>query len=234
MTETEPWKYGQKVEDNMRKALDLRYSLMPYIYSEAWQITKNGSTLMRPLLMDFCNDASALQYPYEYMFGKSLLVAPVTEAGAKEWKTYLPKAAAWYDFRIGEKLAGGKETVKPVSLDMIPVYVKAGAILPIGPKVQYATEKKWDDLEIRVYPGANGSFTLYEDENDTYNYEKGAFSTIRFVWNDKAGTLTIESRKGTYPGMITNRRFHIVLVNGSQKSTKTLNYSGKQIQLKIQ
>jgi Alpha-glucosidases, family 31 of glycosyl hydrolases len=234
MTETEPWKYGQTVEDNMRKALDLRYCLMPYIYSEAWQITKNGSTLMRPLVMDFCNDASALQYPYEYMFGKSLLVAPVTEAGAKEWKTYLPQAAAWYDFQTGETLAGGKETVRSVSLDMIPVYVKAGTILPIGSKVQYATEKKWDDLEIRVYPGANGSFTLYEDENDTYNYEKGVYSTITFKWDDKSKILTIADRKGTFPGMLAERKFHLVkiAVNGN-KIEKEAVYKGKSMTVKF-
>jgi alpha-D-xyloside xylohydrolase len=233
MTETEPWKYGQKVEDNMRKALDLRYSLMPYIYSEAWQITKNGSTLMRPLVMDFCNDVSALLYPYEYMFGKSLLVAPVTEAGAKEWKTYLPQAAAWYDFRTGEKLAGGKETISPVSPDMIPVYVKAGTILPIGPKVQYASEKKWDDLEIRVYPGANGSFTLYEDENDTYNYEKGIYSTITFKWDDNLKTLTIDDCKGTFSGMLAERKFHVVKIaaNGN-KIEKDVVYKGKKVSVK--
>ncbi|HET7732604.1 MAG TPA: TIM-barrel domain-containing protein, partial [Paludibacter sp.] len=241
MTETEPWKYGQTVEDNMCKALDLRYSLLPYIYSEAWQITKNGSTLMRPLVMDFRNDTTALQHPYEYMFGKSLLVAPITEVGAREWTTYLPKATAWYDFWTGEKLAGGKETIKPVSLDMIPVYVKAGAILPVGPKVQYTSQKKWDKLEIRIYPGANGSYRLYEDEMDNYNYEKGKFSTILFSWNEKTKELTISDRQGEFKGMLTNHIFNIVLVGFYQQdrlkknntNARQVNYSGHLLKLKF-
>jgi alpha-D-xyloside xylohydrolase len=239
MTETEPWKFGPKVEENMRKMLNLRYTLLPYIYSEAWQVTKNGSTLMRPLVMDFRQDSTALQCPYEYMFGKSLLVAPVTEAGAKTCKIYLPKAAAWYDFWTDEKLSGARETTKAVSLDMIPVYVKAGAILPVGPVMQYATEGKGDSLEIRIYPGADGKFTLYEDENDSYNYEKGKYSTIDFAWNEKAKRLTIGQRKGTFSGMLSNRKFSIVLVsrenstNAKKRKNLVVTYSGNSMNIKL-
>jgi len=212
-SETEPWKYGQKVENNMRKMLDLRYRLLPYIYSNAWSVSKNGSTIMRPLVMDFREDAVAVSQPYEYMFGKSVLVAPITEAGINEWKVYLPKGADWYDFWTGKKVNGGQTVQKEVSLDIIPLYVKAGSILPLGSKVQYATEKKWDKLEIRIYEGANGEFTLYEDENDNYNYEKGLCSTISFFWNEKQKTLTIGKRSGNFTGMLQNREFNIVLVN---------------------
>ncbi|MFT4071224.1 MAG: glycoside hydrolase family 31 protein [Dysgonamonadaceae bacterium] len=239
MTETEPWKYGSKVEDNMRKMLNLRYRLMPYIYSEAWQVTRNGSTLMRPLVMDFGSDSVALQRPYEYMFGKSLLVAPVTEAGVETWKTYLPKASAWYDFWTGEQLPGGCETTRKVSLDIIPVYVKAGTILPVGPVMQYATEKQYDKLEIRIYSGADGKFTLYEDENDNYNYENGKYSTIDFSWNQKTQRLTIGQRKGTFAGMLTSRQFNIILMNQKNGVNKNLmnsiqvSYSGKPISIKL-
>lgn len=233
MSETEPWKYGQAVEDKMRETLNLRYALLPYIYSEAWQITSNGSTLMRPLVMDFRSDATALKYPYEYMFGKSLLVAPVTEAGAKEWTTYLPQAKAWYDFWTGEKLSAGKTITKAIDLNIIPVYVKAGSVLPVGPKMQYATEKKGDKLEIRVYEGADGEFVLYEDENDNYNYEKGLYSTITFRWDDKAQKLTISNRKGSFPGMLKNRSFTIVKISSSDKKEKLVNYTGKSVKINL-
>lgn len=233
MSETEPWKYGQAVEDKMRETLNLRYTLLPYIYSEAWQITSNGSTLMRPLVMDFRSDTTALTYPYEYMFGKSLLVAPVTEAGAKEWTTYLPQAKAWYDFRTGEKLSGGKTVTKALDLNVIPVYVKAGSVLPVGPKMQYATEKKADKLEIRVYEGADGEFVLYEDENDNYNYEKGLYSTITFRWDDKAGKLTISDRKGSFPGMLKNRSFTVVKISSGKPRSKEINYTGKSVRINL-
>jgi alpha-D-xyloside xylohydrolase len=237
MTETEPWKYGQTVEDNMRKMLELRYRLLPYIYSEAWQVTKNGSTMMRPMVMDFNGDVDAVKQSYQYMFGKAFLVAPVTESGVKEWSVYLPKGAAWYDFWTGEELSGGKTVVKETPLEIMPLHIKAGSILPVGPKVQYATEKKWDNLEIRVYKGANGNFTLYEDEGDNYNYEKGAFSTITFTWNDTKKVLTINDRSGSYPGMLTERKFNITLVgagkNAGYKFDNVVTYKGKKVVIKL-
>jgi alpha-D-xyloside xylohydrolase len=241
MTETEPWKYGQTVEDNMRKMLDLRYRLLPYIYSEAWQVTKNGSTMMRPMVMDFNGDTEAVKQVYEYMFGKAFLVAPITEPGKKEWSVYLPGSVDWYDFWTGDKFTGGQTIQKEIPLNIIPLYVKAGTILPVGPKVQYATEKKWDNLEIRIYIGANGEFTLYEDEGDNYNYEKGAYSTITFNWNDAKKTLTIGERKGTFAGMTAERKFNLVLVrknNGTGmneviKFDKTVVYNGKKVEVKL-
>jgi len=240
-TETEPWKYGQTVEDNMRKMLDLRYRLLPYIYSEAWQVTKNNSTMMRPMVMDFNGDADVVKQPYQYMFGKAFLVAPITESGVKEWSIYLPKAVTWYDFWTGKKLSGGQAVNKEIQLDIIPLYIKAGSILPVGPKVQYATEKKWNNLEIRIYEGANGEFTLYEDESDNYNYEKGAFSTITFSWNDAKKVLTISDRKGSFPGMLAERNFNIVRVAKNkgigmgkiEKFDNEASYNGKKVEIKL-
>ncbi len=212
-SETEPWKYGQQVEDNMRKMLNLRYRLIPYIYSEAWQVTKNGSTLMRPLVMDFNGDTTALNRSFEYLFGKAFLVAPITEPNISEWDVYLPESTSWYDFWSGEQYAG-VQTIKTSSpLDKIPLYVKAGTILPMGRFIQYAGQKPADTLEIRIYQGANGAFTLYEDENDNYNYENGIYSTISFSWNDVKKTLTISDRMGSFPEMPDERKFNIVLVS---------------------
>ncbi|MDP4208219.1 MAG: glycoside hydrolase family 31 protein [Bacteroidota bacterium] len=236
-TETEPWKYGQKVEDNMRKMLTLRYRLLPYIYAEAWQVTKNGSTMMRPMIMDFNGDTAAINHQYQYMFGKSILVTPITEPNVNSWDVYLPKAAGWYDFYSAANYKGGQTVKADAPLDKIPLFVKAGTILPIGPDVQYATEKKWDNLEIRIYPGANSSFTLYEDEGDNYNYEKGAYSSITFKWDDAKRTLTIDERKGSFNGMLTERKFTVVLVSnvatGSAPVNKTIIFTGNKINIKL-
>ena len=235
-SETEPWKYGPEVEENIRKMLNLRYHFMPYIYSEAWQVTKNGSTMMRPLVMDFREDTSALSQFYEYMFGKALLVIPIIEPNASLWNIYLPGSCSWYDFWTGEKYNGGKYIEKEVPIDIIPLYVKAGSIIPFGPKVQYTTEKRWDSLEIRIYEGADGAFTLYEDEGDNYNYEKGMYSTIAFLWDDAKKTLTIGDRKGSFPYMLIQRKFKIVLVTenkgigmkANKQYDKVISYNGKR------
>lgn len=234
-SETEPWKYGQKVEENMRRMLGLRYRLMPFIYSEAWQITSKGSTMMRPLVMDFRGDSVALTRPFEYMFGKAFLVAPVTEPGRDEWNVYLPASAGWYDFWSGKRFAGAQMAIIAAPLDRIPLLVKAGSIIPMGPFIQYSTEKN-DPIEIRVYPGADGKFTLYEDGNDNYDYEKGLHSLITFKWNDTKKRLTIGVRQGAYPGMLKTHTFNVVLVRensgiGVETSTapdKTIRYSGRE------
>jgi len=159
----------------------------------------------------------------------------------KSTKVYLPKGTSWYDFWTNEKIIGGQEITKATTIDEIPLYIKSGSIIPFGPQVQYATEKKWDNLEIRVYPGADGEFTLYEDENDNYNYEKGAYSTITFKWNDKTRTLTIGKRRGSFNGMLKNRKFNIVIVtdgkqfreNPTTNFNKTLSYDGKEKIVKL-
>jgi alpha-D-xyloside xylohydrolase len=244
----EIYRFGQKGEpvyDAVEKFINLRYSLLPYIYSASWDVVANQSSMMRALVMDFANDRNCWDINDQYLFGKSIMVCPVTKAlylnnGKADFSTvkteevYLPEGTDWIDFWTGEKHAGGQKISKEVPLDILPLYVRAGSILPIGPKVQYAEEKRWDKLEIRVYEGANGEFTLYEDENDNYNYEKGMYSTIKFTWNDAKKQLTIAPREGFFPGMISNREFSIVYVgqNTSQKQKKVA-YNGAKLVVEL-
>jgi len=151
---------------------------------------------------------------------------------AKSTKVYLPAGTVWYDFWTNEKINGGQEITKETTINMIPLFIKSGSIIPFGPEVQYATEKKWDNLEIRVYPGANGEFTLYEDENDNYNYEKGAYSTISFTWNDAKKVLTINDRKGKFNSMLAERKFKIVNVSTAKNGTEVV-YKGEKISIKL-
>lgn len=239
MTETEPWKFGQKVEDNMRKMLNLRYRLLPYIYSEAWQVTKNGSTLMRPMVMDFNGDTAAINHKFQYMFGKSILTAPVTAPNATQWNVYLPKSADWFDFWTGKRFKGGQTVKTDAPLDRIPLFVKAGSILPLGEIIQHSGEKS-DTLEIRVYKGADTKFDLYEDEGDNYNYEKGKYSTISFKWNEKAQTLTIGDKQGDYSGSLKKRVFNVVFVTESEgteiavsATKKKVSYFGKKVEVRL-
>ena len=225
--------------DVQEKMINLRYRLLPYIYSTSWEVTSNGGSLMRALFSDFQEDKRIADIGDEYMFGKSILVAPVTSE-VKSRSLYLPKGAQWVDFWTGEKLEGRQEISREAPIDIIPLYVKAGSIVPVGPSVQFATEKSWDDLQIRIYPGADGEFTLYEDENDNYNYEKGKYTTVRMTWNDKDRRLIIHPRKGSYDGMLRNRNFRIVVVDhlkglGLDNESYTVNveYKGKKLNIKL-
>lgn len=239
-TETEPWKYGPGVEDNIRKMLNLRYRLLPYIYSTAWEVTKNGSTMMRPLVMDFREDITAVNCQYEYLFGKSMLVAPVTEPGVYEQEVYLPQSSGWFDFWTGKQFHGGQTIKTEAPPDRIPLFVKAGSVLPMGKSIQYAGEKPADTLEIRIYPGADGQFDLYEDEGDNYNYEKGEYTIIPFTWNEKNQSLTVGKRQGFFPGYLTKRIFNVMLVNETEGvgiavkyTNKQVSYAGKDISIKF-
>jgi alpha-D-xyloside xylohydrolase len=239
-SETEPWKYGEQVENNVKKISYLRYRLLPYIYSEAWQITNNGSTMMRPLVMDYNRDTDALNQPYEYMFGKAFLVAPVIEPNVKKWKVYLPESVDWYDFWTSEKLDGGQTINTAVSIDKIPLFVKEGSIVPMGPEIQYATEKN-DPVEIRIYTGTDGEFTFYEDENDNYNYEKGMYSIITFKWNNENNELTISDRNGSFSGMLKERKFRIIKISenrspkiaGEKEFDKEVIYKGNEVSINL-
>jgi alpha-D-xyloside xylohydrolase len=136
---------------------------------------------------------------------------------------YLPKGAMWYDYWTNKQYKGGQRVTIMTTFDRVPMFVRAGSILPLGPEMQYVGEKNWDNLELRIYPGADGSFTLYEDEGDNYNYEKGTYSVIQFSWNEKTHTLTIGDRQGRYPDMLQNRQFTVVMPDGKRQ---TVRYDG--------
>ena len=256
----EIWQFGEKgqpVYDIIEKMIRLRYRLIPYLYSTAWQVTSNNDSYMRPLFADFAQDKKVWNINDEFMFGRSILAAPIVDPQYTEEKIirtnamtgwdrqnatddssaksidftstknavkYLPKGTIWYDFWTGVRYKGGQDVKLTTSLDKVPMFVRAGSILPLGPEMQYVGEKSWDNLEMRIYPGADGSFTLYEDEGDGYNYEKGVYATIDFKWNDRRQTLTISEPKGNYPGMLTQRHFTIVLPDGQQS---TIEYKGQ-------
>jgi alpha-D-xyloside xylohydrolase len=227
---------------------NLRYRLLPYIYSLSWRVTSGGYTIMRSLAFDFRDDPAIKSIPDQYMFGPAFLVNPVTERMyslpgnnnfKKTRKVYLPKSADWYDFWTGRLIKGGQTIDAAAPIETIPLYIKAGSIVPMGPYLQYATEKAADPVEIRVYTGANADFVLYEDENDTYNYESGKYSTVAMSWNETEKTFTIGDRKGEFPGMLMNRTFNVVWVstkNGTgiepSKQAETIHYIGKTISIK--
>jgi len=216
----EMWEFGGENSAAFRAQLKfdrLRYALLPYIYSLAGQVTRDGGTILRALVMDFRGDASAREIGDQFMFGPALLVNPVTDYKARSRQVYLPGAAGWYDFWTGARLAGGKTIEAPAPYDALPLYVKAGSILPTGPERQCTTDGLSDPITLRVYAGADGSFTLYEDDGLTYAYERGAFSRIRFDWNDRDQSLHIGERKGSFRGMPVTRTFNIVLVSAAGK-----------------
>ena len=261
----EIWQFGKKGEpvyDAIEKMIRLRYRLLPYIYSTAWQVTSANDSYMRPLFSDFASDKKVWDMTDEFMFGRSILAAPIVnpqyteekiirtdamtgwdrkdvkseegKGGSLDWtaektvEKYLPKGAAWYDFWTNKKYNGGQTISLATALDRVPMFVRAGSILPLGPEMQYVGEKAWDNLELRIYPGADATFTLYEDEGDSYRYEKGVYSTITFRWNNAKRQLTIGNRQGQYPGMLQTRTFTLVWPDGT---TKQVDYSGKEVSI---
>lgn len=257
-------KAGEPVYDALVDAVKLRYALLPYIYSTSWDVTRNQSTFMRALFMDFIDDKLTWNVNDEYMFGKAFLVAPVLHAQytpevqqknlkenegwnrdskksaetpvladfthSKNMEVYLPAGTRWYNFWTNEPTEGGQKLVIPTTLNRIPLFVRAGSIVPLGPDVQYTGEKKWDNLTLCVYPGENGNFTLYEDEGDNYNYENGAYTEIPMTWNDANNTLTIGACKGQYNGMLEKRQFIVKTMDGK---SKTVTYTGKKVKVKL-
>ena len=285
-TPREVWRFGEPgywAYDTLVKFDNLRYRLLPYIYSLAWKVTSQAYTIMRGLPMDFTADKNTYGIDNQYMFGPSLLVTPVTEEmyhkvkksgeaipsknlvapqgepgillpeyikgadlGEKEEEAiksvnvYLPQWPGWYDFWTGDLYQGGQKIRKETPVDIMPLYVRAGSILPLGPFKQYSTEKPEDPLELRIYAGADCEFELYEDENDNYNYEKGVYASIPFKWDEKSKTLTIGKRKGSFPGMLKKRTFRIVWVQKNhgvglevtKDADQTVTYSGKTIRIR--
>ena len=240
-TSKELWRFGPKFEPILAKYDDLRYRLMPYIYSQAWQVTSHAGTIMRPLVMDFPRDHTARENGDEFMFGPSILVCPVTKQGAASRSVYLPAGADWIDFWTGKVFRGGTTITAPAPIQTMPLYVRAGGVLPIGPLIQYTAEKPADPIELRLYPNGSGFFNLYEDEGINNDYEKGQYATIPISWNAARHTLIIGKRAGSFPGMLTHRSFRVVLVRpghgvGLQPATtadRVIHYSGARVVAQI-
>ena len=208
----ELWRWDQPTQKIMENFIDLRYRLLPYIYSTSWRVTSEGYTMMRPLIMDFGSDTNVVNLGDEYLFGQAILVCPVTQSNVTTRAVYLPAGPTWYDFWTGKSYPGGQTLEAAAPIEIMPLFVRAGSIIPYGPQIEYAMEKS-DPIEIRVYRGANGSFTLYEDEGDNYNYEKGKFATIPISWNEATHTLEIGKRAGKFPGMLKERTFNVVWIS---------------------
>ena len=226
MSDTEPWKYGAEAQANIRRCIEERKQLFPYIYSNAAEVAFNGSTLMRPLVFDFYNDPKALEQKYEYMFGKSLLISPITEPNVTEWTTYLPvNEGGWYHIydMFCDHYDGGQTITTQIDRkSSIPVFAKAGSIIPIYPKDAEG------NLTIMVYPGQDAEFTLYEDDGQTNNYEKGEFCKTLFSWNNQKRTLTIENIGGN---MLVNHKMHIIVYDNNKQLD--VNYNGKKLKKKF-
>jgi alpha-D-xyloside xylohydrolase len=234
------WQFDEPTQQTLRKFERLRYRLMPYIYSVSWQVTDKGGSMLRPLVMDFASDRNALTIADQYLFGPDLMVNPVITAGATTRPVYLPGKTAWYDFWTGKRETAGGRVDASAPIESMPLYVPAGSILPLGPDVEYVDQKPADPLEVRVYPGANGSFTLFEDAGESYDYEHGAYTTIPLRWNDSTKTLTIGKRAGAYEGMLKQRTFRVVLVDrqrggGLDESAgvRPVAYSGEEVRVKL-
>jgi len=219
----------------------LRYRLMPYIYTLAGMSYHQDYTIMRGLIMDFENDEKVKNINDEYLFGPSLLISPVTTYHATSRTVYLPAGNGWYDLYSGKYTAGGQTITAPAPYERIPVYVKEGSIIPFGPEIQYTTEKPADPITLYVYTGRDATFSLYEDQGTTYDYEKGAFSTIKITYSQSNKTLTIANRQGRFPGMLVNRKFkvvsvdkaHAVPLNFEPGNFQTINYDGRQLTIKF-
>ena len=211
----EMWQFGGDGSPAYKAILKfdrLRYRLLPYVYSLAGGVTQEGGTMLRPLVMDFRADKQAREVSDEFMFGRALLVSPVTAYMTRERPVYLPAGSGWYDLWTGAAKAGGATVQAAAPFDAIPVYVKAGSIVPVGPELQYTSEKPAEPITLYVYTGADATFSLYEDEGTTYGYEKGAFATIPMSYSEAKKTLTIGSRVGSFPSMLAERTFQVVWV----------------------
>lgn len=220
----------------------LRYRLMPYLYSMAGMVHLKDYTMMRGLVMDFNGDEKVLDIKDQWMFGSALMACPVGEYQKYSREVYLPKQKGWYDFYTGAYHAGGQTIVADAPFDKIPVFIPEGAILPIGPEMQWSDEKKPELIDLYVYAGKDGSYTLYEDEGTNYNYEKGKYAVIDFKYDDARKQVTIGARKGSFDGMLQKRRFNIILVDQKKQQGvnlakspkgKVVKYSGQAMTVKL-
>jgi len=238
------WEFGGDTSPAYRAELKfdrIRYRLLPYIYSLAGAVTKEGATLMRALVMDFPADTNVFNIGEEYMFGPAFLVSPVTAYKARTRSVYLPRGTDWYDFWTGALRRGGQSIEAPAPYDSLPLYVRSGSIIPFGPEIQYTTEKPSDPITVFVYRGSDGVFSLYEDDGLTYDYEKGLLARIPIQWDDASRTLTLGKREGSFPGMLTERTFNVVFVSKEKpvgftvtpRADRTVHYSGETVVVKL-
>ena len=253
-TPREIWQFGAKNDaqgdyDNILRYIRLRYRLLPYLYSTAHQVVTNGETFMMSMPVAFEEDVKCHEITDQYMLGHAFLVAPVVTERSASRQVYLPsphtsgsaQTTLWYDFWTGQSVKGGQTIIRQTPADIMPLYIPAGTILPWGPEVQYSNEKPWDNLEIRVYAGADGSFTLYEDAFDGYGYKQGEYTEIPFCWDEQKQTLTIGDRRGEFKGMLQQRTFRIVRVDekkgyGDKESAifdATITYDGTKQEVKL-
>ena len=258
-------KKGEPIYDAIESTIRLRYRLLPYIYSTAWQVTSANESYLRALTYDFASDKNTWNLGSEFMFGRSILATPILDPQYTEEKIfkedamsgwdkkdakieqlkdgkidfseektatkYLPKGANWYEFYTEKLYKGGRNVTFTTTIDRTAMFVKAGTILPLAPVMQYAQQSQWDNLDIIVYPGSNAVFTLYEDEGDNYNYERGVYSTITMKWNDSQRTFTVDARQGQFPGMLQNRKFNIRIAG--TEAVKTVDYNGNAVSVTL-
>jgi len=240
VSNAEIWNYGPKVLEIATQFDELRYHLLPYIYSSAWEVTSTGQSLMRALPLEFSSDPKLRTISDQFIFGASLLINPVATEGATNRDLYLPAGIGWVDFWTGKQVNGGQTIRADAPIDRIPIYAKRGSIVTLGPSVQFASAKA-DPIELRVYRGSNADFNLYEDEGDNYDYEHGAYSVIPIHWDNSSNTLTIGDRSGNFPGMLEHRTFRIVIVRdghgtgvaSSAQPDATIDYLGKEESVKV-
>jgi len=216
----EPWNIAPESHPaykTIKSLLELRYRMMPYLYSLAAKVHFDDYTMLRPLVMDFGKDKNTLNIGYQFMCGPSIMVNPIYTYGAREREVYFPADNVWYDFYTGKVVSNGGETkTMPAPYEKSPLFVRGGSIIPFGPAMEYSDEKPANDIRLYVYEGADGEFTLYEDENVNYGYEAGRYATIKFSYNNETRTLKIGEREGNFPGMIDQRTFRVVVVSPSK------------------
>lgn len=231
VSETEIWRYGKEFENTARKFIDLRYQLMPYIYSEARKVSNEGTLMMAPLVYQYPNDKNTWNIKDQLFFGESLMVGFVTEYKQREKEIYLPQGN-WFNFWTNEKIEGGKEIKVKASLNETPLFVKAGSILPMGPKLQYATEVVDEPLQINIYPGEDAEYVLYLDDNESYDYEKGEYSEIVFSYSEKENSLTVKKGNGNYLDFSETPQEFLIYRVGSDKKER-FSFKGGTSQFKL-
>lgn len=244
----EIWRFGDvgnPFYDTIAKFIRLRYQFIPYIYSLAAQVTMTGRPMLRAVALDFPDDRKTHDLTDEFLFGTALLVCPATTAMYYEKnstpitdvkrsrKVYLPKGSAWYDFWTNELFTGGKSITAEAPLEKMPLFVRAGAIVPMTEPMQFVDERPTAPYEIRIYRGADGNFTLYEDAGDGYDYERGEYALVEFAWDEAGREFVIGKRQGSFPGMIENREYRLKLISHGSVEARTINYTGAEIKISV-